>query len=166
MTDEPVHQHVQSYADAIDQYRERKDDYFRNGAGSPIPEGDRASFVGIPYYPVDEALVFEGLALEPYPTTDEAFFEIETTDGRRRRAERAGRFRFDLAGDEQVLTAYGAGRYLDVEAEDDGTWTLDFNLAYHPSCVYDARFSCPITPAENRLRARVRAGERLGPDGH
>ena len=30
---------------------------------------------------------------------------------------------------------------------------IDFNLAYHPSCVYDARFSCPLTPAECRERA-------------
>ncbi|MEO5965398.1 MAG: DUF1684 domain-containing protein, partial [Candidatus Limnocylindrales bacterium] len=57
--------------------------------------------------------------------------------------------------------SYGAGRYLDVEPEEDGTWTLDFNLAYHPSCVYDPRFSCPLTPAENRLTVRVEAGERL-----
>ncbi len=56
---------------------------------------------------------------------------------------------------------YGAGRYLDLEPEDDGTYSLDFNLAYHPSCVYDVRFSCPLTPAENRLAERIEAGERL-----
>ena len=56
---------------------------------------------------------------------------------------------------------YGAGRYLDLEPEDDGTYSLDFNLAYHPSCVYDVRFSCPLTPAENRLPIRIEAGERL-----
>ena len=56
-----------------------------------------------------------------------------------------------------------AGRYLDLDPEDDGTYTLDFNLAYHPSCVHDERFSCPLTPAENRLRIRIEAGERLAP---
>ena len=56
---------------------------------------------------------------------------------------------------------YGAGRYLDLDPEEDGTYVLDFNLAYHPSCVYDARFSCPLTPAENRLPVRIEAGERL-----
>ena len=56
---------------------------------------------------------------------------------------------------------YGAGRYLDLEPEEDGTYSLDFNLAYHPSCVYDVRFSCPLTPAENRLPVRIEAGERL-----
>jgi uncharacterized protein (DUF1684 family) len=59
---------------------------------------------------------------------------------------------------------YGAGRYLDLEPDDDGTWTLDFNLAYHPSCVYDPRFSCPLTPPENRLPVRIEAGERLAAD--
>ena len=59
---------------------------------------------------------------------------------------------------------YGAGRYLDLEPEEDGTYSLDFNLAYHPSCVYDVRFSCPLTPAENRLPIRIEAGERLPVD--
>jgi hypothetical protein len=43
----------------------------------------------------------------------------------------------------------------------DGTWTLDFNLAYQPLCVYSPRYSCPLTPAENGLGFRVPAGERL-----
>jgi uncharacterized protein (DUF1684 family) len=30
--------------------------------------------------------------------------------------------------------------------------------------VYDPRFSCPLTPAENRLPIRIEAGERLPPD--
>ena len=46
----------------------------------------------------------------------------------------------------------------------DGTYVVDFNLAYHPSCVYDPRFSCPLTPAENRLPVRIEAGERLAAD--
>jgi uncharacterized protein (DUF1684 family) len=56
---------------------------------------------------------------------------------------------------------YGAGRYLDLEAEPDGTYVIDFNLAYHPYCVYADHFSCPLTPAENRLPIRIEAGERL-----
>jgi uncharacterized protein (DUF1684 family) len=38
---------------------------------------------------------------------------------------------------------------------------LDFNMAYHPSCVYDPRWNCPLAPPENRLPVAVRAGERL-----
>ena len=97
-------------------------------------------------------------------------------------------FRFPLEGEVRTLTAYtfaggsnqslflpfldatsgkdtyGAGRYLDIEVEEDGTYSIDFNLAYHPSCVYDTKFSCPLTPAENRLPVRIEAGERLADD--
>ena len=64
---------------------------------------------------------------------------------------------------------YGAGRYLlDTAKSADhgvdpatGELILDFNLAYHPSCAYDARWSCPLAPPEARVRAAVQAGERL-----
>ena len=189
--DHHEHHHQLSYADAVRLYRADKDTFFRTGAGSPVPPSDRASFKGIPYFPVDESFIAEGLSLEPYGGSDPVRFEIPTSDGRLRPAERAGEFRFELMGSPQRLTAYriasstgetgeglfvpfldgttgtetyGAGRYLDLEPEEDGSYTLDFNLAYHPSCVYDPRFSCPLTPAENRLPIRIEAGERLAPD--
>jgi uncharacterized protein len=188
MTDHAEHHHTLSYADAIRLYRADKDDYFRTGHASPVPADERPAFPGIAYFPVDEAFIAEGLALEPYEGDEPARFEIPTSDGQLRPAERAGEFRFALLGSQQRLTAYrmagadgsaaatlfvpfldatsgietyGAGRYLDLEPEEDGTWTLDFNLAYQPSCVYDARYSCPLTPPENRLPVRVEAGERL-----
>jgi uncharacterized protein len=61
---------------------------------------------------------------------------------------------------------YGAGRYLldTVKGADLGTeggrLVLDFNLAYNPSCSYDPRWACPLSPPANRLRIPVRAGER------
>jgi uncharacterized protein (DUF1684 family) len=30
--------------------------------------------------------------------------------------------------------------------------------------VYDPKYSCPLTPAENRLSIRIEAGERLPPE--
>jgi len=191
MTEHHEHQHTLSYPDAIAQYRADKDAYFKTGAGSPIPAAERDAFEGIPYFPVDEGLILDGMALEPYTGDEPVRFEIPTTDGRLRPAERAGVFRFRLLDADCSLTAYqmasadgtvhdslfvpfldgttgtesyGAGRYLDLDAEEDGTWTLDFNVAYHPSCVYDPRFSCPLTPAENRLPVRIEAGERLAAD--
>ena len=53
---------------------------------------------------------------------------------------------------------YGAGRYMDIEVEDDGTYSIDFNLAYHPSCVYDAKFSCPLTPGREPAPGAGRGG--------
>jgi uncharacterized protein (DUF1684 family) len=182
--DHAGHAHV-AYPDAVANYRAEKDEYFRVAHDSPIPAAERDAFTGLPYFPVDEALRFEGLTLEPYTGSEPARFQIPTSDGKLRDAERAGVFRFDLGGAKQALTgytfagggsdsvfvpfldatsgteSYGAGRYLDLYPEADGTYALDFNLAYHPSCVYDPRFSCPLTPAENRLPVRIEAGERL-----
>ncbi|MEA3510224.1 MAG: DUF1684 domain-containing protein [Actinomycetota bacterium] len=62
---------------------------------------------------------------------------------------------------------YGGGRYLLDTAKgadlgsNGGLVMLDFNFAYHPSCVYSDRWSCPLAPPENRLTLEVNAGERL-----
>ena len=187
--DHSGHEHV-DYATAVELFRADKDDYFRQAHDSPIPHDQRHDFAGLPYFPVDEDLRFEGLALEPYEGDEPTSFQIPTSDGQLRDAERAGTFRFELGGASQRLTGYrfagggsesvfvpfldatsgketyGAGRYLDLDPdEQDRTYVLDFNLAYHPSCVYDPRFSCPLTPPENRLPVRIEAGERLPAEG-
>jgi uncharacterized protein (DUF1684 family) len=178
-----------SYEDAVEGLRGDKDDFFRTHPASPIPEADRAQFAGLPYYDVNPSLRFEGLVPQPYVGDEPVRFEIPTSDGKLRPAQRAGVFLVPLDGADRSLTAYtfaghedgslfvpfldatsgtetyGAGRYLDLEPEPDGTYAIDFNLAYHPSCVYDPKFSCPLTPAENRLPVRIEAGERL-PAGH
>jgi uncharacterized protein (DUF1684 family) len=72
-------------------------------------------------------------------------------------------FRDATAGTE----TYGAGRYLidTVKGADLGgsgdRLVLDFNYAFHPSCAYDPRWSCPLAPPANHLAVPVRAGERL-----
>ncbi len=186
--DEHHHEHQVSYEDAVRQFRAEKDHFFRDSPGSPIPAAERATFQGLPYFDVDPNFVMDDLVLEPYAGSEPSHFEIPTSDGRLRPAARAGVFRLEIGGVPLALTAYrmaggdagsvfvpfldatsgtetyGAGRYLDLDPEDGGSWTVDFNLAYHPSCVYDSKFSCPLTPAENRLPVRIEAGERLPPD--
>jgi uncharacterized protein (DUF1684 family) len=66
---------------------------------------------------------------------------------------------------------YGGGRYLldTVKGADLGgsgsRLVVDLNFAYHPSCTYDPRWSCPLAPEGNRLEAEVAAGELLPPGG-
>jgi uncharacterized protein (DUF1684 family) len=173
------------YSESDLAFREDKDDYFATDPRSPIPGDERATFQGLPYYDIDEGLRFEDRTLEPYTGDAPSDFQIPTSDGKLRPAHRAGYLSFEIDGATHRLTAYtfdggdggslfvpfldstsgtetyGAGRYMDIEPEEDGTYALDFNVAYHPSCVYDPRYSCPLTPAENRLPIRVEAGERL-----
>ncbi len=67
------------------------------------------------------------------------------------------------------VETYGGGRYLlDTSKGADlggdaarGTVVVDFNFAYQPSCAFDHRWSCPLSPPENRLPLALRAGERL-----
>jgi len=61
---------------------------------------------------------------------------------------------------------YGAGRYLldTVKGADlGGELILDFNFAYNPSCAWDDRWACPLTPPANRLEVRIEAGEKTPP---
>lgn len=196
MTDEHEHGHDHDHAEhgtdhdfdyvgAVEDERERKDEWFKASSSSPLPHDVRHDFEGLPYFAVDPALRFEDLALAPYDGDEPSAFQIPTSDGQLRPAHRAGTFTFKHEGEPRRLTAYtlddggseslfvpfldatsgretyGAGRYLDLEPEPDGTYALDFNLAYHPYCVYAESYSCPLTPAENRLSTRIEAGERL-----
>jgi uncharacterized protein (DUF1684 family) len=174
--------HDTTLAEAIAAERAAKDDAFRLSADSPIPAGERESFAGLAYFEVDPSYRLEGLVLGPYEGEEPEAFDMPTSSDDLRRAWRAGTFRFVLRGRSLALVAYdlgggelfvpfldstsgtetyGAGRYLDVEPGIDGSFTLDFNLAYHPYCAYSPQFSCPLTPAENRLAVRIEAGERL-----
>lgn len=67
------------------------------------------------------------------------------------------------------IESYPGGRYLldTAKGADLGgdpaarTLVVDLNFAFHPSCAFDPRWSCPLAPPTNRLGARVEAGERL-----
>lgn len=176
-----------NYEEAITRLRADKDEYFRDDHDSPLLPEDRPTFTGIAYFPPNESYVMEDLRLDAPASDEERSFHIPTSDGQVREARRIGQLRFSLDGKQLSLHAYGlpgmhggslfvpfldatsghetyeAGRYLDLEPEDDGSYTLDFNLAYHPTCVFSPYFSCPLTPEENRLPIRIEAGEQLTP---
>lgn len=64
------------------------------------------------------------------------------------------------------ISTYGAGRYLldgaksaDLGKAASGQLLLDFNFSYHPSCMWDPQWMCPLAPATNVLQAEVTAGE-------
>jgi uncharacterized protein len=166
-------------------WRSAKDGLFRSHAQSPLPAEAREGFAGLPYLDYDPALrvlaevepaeplriLIAGSGEEPTPFRRfaDAVFEL---DGEPRRLalywlEGYGGGAFLPFGDTTSGSeTYGAGRYLldtvkgaDL-GEQDGRLVLDFNFAYNPSCAYDPRWACPLTPPENRLPVAIRAGER------
>ena len=160
-----------------------RDSLFRS-TDSPLIETDRDAFQGLTYFPYDSTLAFR-LHLRPILARDT--IRMVTSTGEARPFIPYGTFRFDAGGRGHTLTVfkpvgedatpghlflpftdqssgrttYGGGRYLDLTEDATGIFTLDFNLAYHPYCVYNPLYSCPVPPAENRLGVAITAGERL-----
>jgi hypothetical protein len=58
------------------------------------------------------------------------------------------------------LETYGAGRFIYTPLPKDGRVTVDFNKAYNPPCAFTPYATCPLPPPQNRLAARVEAGEK------
>ena len=177
----------ETYEEAVEAFREEKDEYFRESHDSPLLSEDKPRFTGIAYFPPDQAYRIEHVSLEAPASDEERTLHIPTSDNQIREARRVGQLPFELDGRKLSLHGYAmgtaddgslfvpfmdatsgqetyeAGRYLDLEPEADGTYTLDFNLAYHPTCVFSPYYSCPLTPEENRLPVRIEAGEKLTP---
>ena len=174
-----------SYGQGILQFRATKDASFRSGNDSPIPAAARRTFTGLAYYPVDAAY-----RAPSYLTEDRAapriVIQMETSLHQLRHMRKVGTLGFTLAGSPHTLTAfadidardvnrlfvpfgdltsgtetYGGGRYLELDRTPTGLYDLDFNRAYHPFCLYNPTFDCPVPPRENRLAVMIRAGERM-----
>jgi uncharacterized protein (DUF1684 family) len=171
------------YPDEIAAWRADKDQFMRTSAQSPVLPGQRGGFPPLPYFPIDEAYRVPASLTE---TPDRTLIEMSTSDGKTRQMRRVGALQFTLKGEALTLTAfadvddrqlrrlfvpfgdatngietYQGGRYLDLDRTATAVYDLDFNRAYHPFCVFNPAYICPIPPKENRLKVPVRAGEKL-----
>jgi uncharacterized protein len=172
------------YEDEIAAWRADKDRFMRESDDSPVLPAERAAFPKLPYFPINaEYRVPAALTV----ARADDIIEMRTSTGQRRKMQRIGALEFTLKGQPMKLTAfaeagdtqlrrlfvpfhdltngsetYPGGRYLDLERTATGVYDLDFNRAYHPFCVFNAGFDCPVPPRENRLAIPIRAGEELG----
>lgn len=162
----------------LQQFRERKDEFFRYDHHSPLTAEQKEDFEGLNYFPENPDLDLK-VAVNEYPEKETV--RIQTNTGDVQTYERYGRFQFQVDGEQAELTVYrdehgfflpfadalageetyGAGRYLEPGELPDGRFEVNFNLAYNPYCAYNENYSCPITPAENRIQVAVRAGEKV-----
>lgn len=171
------------YAEEIAEWRAEKDLFMRESSQSPIPSAERAGFPPLQYFPIDPDYRVPA-ALRVIQSDD--VFEMDTSDGAKRKMRRAGTLQFTLKGQPATLTAfvdatendmtrlfvpfgdltagtetYPGGRYLDLTRTQTGVYDLDFNRAYNPFCYFNPSFICPVPPPENRLKIPIRAGEKL-----
>jgi len=165
---------------AHQRWRAVRDELFRSHPQSALPPEGRAAFRGLPYRDYDPAFAFTAV-VRPLPRER---YDVDTSTGGLIRFVRVGTVDLPI-GTLEVLwldeysggvflpfrdatsgkTTYGGGRYLldTAKGADLGSigdaLILDFNFAYHPSCVYDPKWVCPLAPLANRLTAAVEAGE-------
>ena len=172
------------YEDEIAAWRTDKDRFMRESSESPVVATERSAFPALPYFPINQE--YRVPASLNVSRADD-ILEMSTSTGQKRRMQRIGTLEFTLKGQPLKLTAfaeendaqlrrlfvpfrdltngsetYPAGRYLDLERTATGVYDLDFNRAYHPFCLFNATYDCPVPPRENRLPIPIRAGEQLG----
>jgi hypothetical protein len=172
---------------AATQFRAARARLFREHPDSPVAPERRAAWAGLQWHPHDAGWRVGGVIDATLPRQT---FEIPLAADGILRCTRVGHARFTVAGRPSALAmywlegyggglwlpfsdassgagTYGGGRYLydTIKGADLGISgeriTLDFNYAYNPSCAYDECWSCPLSPAENRLPFAVTAGERM-----
>ena len=169
-------------------FRSARDRLFDSHPASPVPEEERRDFRGVAYFRHDAAFEIRA-RLEPDPEAPPVDAP-RSGEGPQLPFERIGWVRFSIDGVPCRLSVfwlkeysggifipfrdatsgretYGGGRYLwdSAKGADLGVagdeLVLDFNYAYHPSCVYDPIWSCPLAPQENWLGVPITSGERL-----
>ena len=172
-----------AYPEQIAEHRGEIDAFMKGSSDSPIPAEQRGAFQTLPYFAIDEQ--YRVPAALKVAQGDEVI-EMSTSTGKPRRMRRIGTLAFTLKGQPHTLTAfaevgdtqlrrlfvpfgdltngmttYQGGRYLDLDLKGSGVYELDFNRAYHPYCIFNPSYECPIPPRENRLPVPIQAGERL-----
>jgi uncharacterized protein (DUF1684 family) len=164
-------------------FRARRDELFGTHPQSPI--ADRAGFRGLRYFPPDAGAVAE---VDLRPADGEIDIDTGGEDGVVHYARvgildtpwgelslwwiaaYGGGLFLPVRDGTCGTEAYGGGRYLTdtvkgtygrgVQLLGDGRVRLDMNYLYNPSCAYDDRWLCPLAPPENRVTARIAAGEQ------
>jgi uncharacterized protein len=163
-------------------WRAGRGDLFATHPQSPVADQPDLRENGVRYWPYDADLRFTAEVLDTEPEQIEVYvgddgmvtlarvgrvdLPLGSLDVWRLLGYAGGLFvplRDGTSGD----TSYGGGRYLLDTAKgswlggDDTHLVVDLNFAYHPSCRYDPRWTCPLAQPGNTVPVPVEAGEML-----
>lgn len=162
----------------LEDFRRKKDEIFAKDPQSPLTPEQRKDFHGLNYFPENPALHLV-LPVEEFEKKDR--IRMPTSTGDVQTYTRYGKIKFEVEGQLVELTVYasrdgfflpfvdalagketyGAGRYFEPVLTGGGKLLVDFNYSYNPYCAYNENWSCPITPAENRVKVPIKAGEKI-----
>jgi Uncharacterized conserved protein len=180
-----VRQSTATGEQTLAEFRRRRDNLFANHPESALSEQQKQSFKGLSYFAYNPDLRF---VLPVDLAVEEQIVEIDLPDDGLMRLQRFGKVHFTVDLRPVALSVfwvmgygggiflpfrdqtyqtetYGGGRYLldtikhaELGGDSSGL-VIDFNYAYNPSCAYNPRWVCPLSPIENRLPVPIRAGE-------
>ena len=170
--------------DSLPTHRAQMEADYLKSKDSPFDEPMRAHFAGFSYFEGDASFCVDATFER---AKGEKPFDMVAFNGKSLPFIKYGVFRFPLGGTMRTLTAYqrrdlppaerqwvlvpfqdstngketyGGGRYLQLDFPIRARMTLDFNRAFNPLCAYDAKFTCPVPPPENRLAISIPVGEK------
>lgn len=170
------------------QFQKELDEWYANPETTALSDEELEEFNGLNYFPISDDFIVEATFKKMKKKKQKVF---GTSSGRTRKMQEYGTLIFTLKGEEYSLVVlkseggkpeyadyltiaftdltsgnetYGGGRYMGVREKEleDGKMTLNFNLAYNPSCAYSDGYSCLIPPRKNRLSTRIEAGVQMG----
>jgi len=173
------------------QFRRERDRLFRHHPQSALSAEQQAGFTRLRYFPYNPDW---RLLLLVDTTVKPEIIEMALQDDGPIGMQRFGRIQFEVAGQTITLSlfwilgygggvflpfrdltngqsTYGGGRYLldtikHADLGQEGSrLVIDFNYAYNPSCAYNSRWHCPLSPRENWLPVAITAGEQRYSDG-
>jgi uncharacterized protein len=159
-------------------FRKEKDNFFIRDDQSPLTRGQKQKFQELAYFSENPSLSLK-VTLVEFPGKE--VVNIQTSTGYMQTYQKIGSFNFPVERQDTSLSlyandqgfflpfvdslaggeTYGAGRYVEAHSMGDGEFVLDFNFAYNPYCAYNDKWSCPLTPAENRLGVPIATGEMV-----
>lgn len=175
----------QAYLDSILSHRNSTNHTFFNPQTTPFDTIKLKSFTGLKYFEVNANYKVTA-TLTKYAAMPD--FNLPHSHNATKPYKQYGKITFNLNGNSYELTVleavvkkeeyknyllicftdlttgvetYAGGRYLDIEIPKTNLVDIDFNLAYHPYCLYNSNYTCPIPPKENKLNCRIEAGEKL-----
>jgi len=171
-------------------YQDTLNAEYADAETSPLMEKDLKDFVGLDFFPVN--MKYRVIA-KLVRTPESKPFKMKTTTSRTSVNSKYGDLIFEIAGEEFKLEvyqdhalmkteeyadylflpfldktngedSYGGGRYIGLRVPESDEIEIDFNKAYNPYCAYNANYSCPLVPRNNRLKTRIEAGVKAFKD--
>lgn len=173
-----------AYIAKIEKEREAKNEWMKNDDSSPFNKKGKIGFHNLNYFDVDTDFLFKSKLFQYSPKDtvtvmgtkgderklvrygyflinyDKKDYKINFYEGTTKSGEKY--YTISFTDQTTNIESYGVGRYIEMElnADSNDLYEVDFNLAFSPYCSYSPNYSCSIPLKEDYIPIAIRAGEK------